>query len=477
MKMFRRAIILSLLAASSLLIKACAPINRGDGITPIETIPSEASLLKVFEEAPEIHNYQGNLSSEQIAKKLLTPQWETLWLIGRLVDQQKALVYYVNAWMGRDGRGSLVVSEAQDRLAELPDELAALRVAEEQLSDENQISRTGSANWLNVKNQWTYHPFEKSDRFMSLFLPSSLPSNVDWQIIGSSTVAGREALVLQGDAFRLWVDVEKGVILRLEMYSPEHQNAPLVSIQVEAIEYDPALPARTLQIAPQDGHEPSMVERPAGKLIETAGRSLSFHYLSLNASNPSAGYVIDLYLEHVFLGTLDLGSAGFYCDRASDWDHFAFIYQSQGKTTTELHWVDLRDIGNVNTIAIVQNPSAPSWSPNSIRLAVTGYRTDDVSPQLRTFVVSIPSGEVSDLGQGSLVPPAWTDDGKYIFGLDPTYVNLLMFDPNTGKQVNSWAFDPEQWQMVKSSTFINNAEVNEKLPRTGFDYLTKCAIP
>mgnify|MGYP000854749983 CR=1 FL=1 len=81
------------------------------------------------------------------------------------------------------------------------------------------------------------------------------------------------------------------------------------------------------------------------------------------------------------------------------------------------------------------------------------------------------------MGQGSLVPPAWTDDGKYIFGLDPTYANLLMFDPNTGKQVDSWAFDPEQWQMVESSAFINNAEVNKELPRTGFDYLTTCALP
>ncbi|MCL4261446.1 MAG: hypothetical protein KJZ52_12555, partial [Anaerolineales bacterium] len=143
MQILRRCAILILLAVLLLLNEACTPASKGNGITPIETIPSEASLLKVFEETPEIHNYQGNLSSEQIAKKLLAPQWETLWLIGRLVDQQKALVYYVNVWMGCDGRGSLVVSEAQDRLAELPDKLAALRVAEEQLSDENQISRTG----------------------------------------------------------------------------------------------------------------------------------------------------------------------------------------------------------------------------------------------------------------------------------------------------------------------------------------------
>lgn len=477
MQLFRRRTMFLLLAASSLLIKACAPINRGDGITPIETIPSEASLLKVFEEAPEIHSYQGNLSSEQIAKKLLAPQWETLWLIGRLVDQQKALVYYVNAWMGRDGRGSLVVSEAQDRLTELPDELAALRVAEEQLSDENQISRTGSVNWLNVKNQWLYHPFEKSDRFMSSFLPSKLPHNTGWQIVGSSIVAGREAIVMKGGVYRLWVDPKNGVILRLELYSDEQQNAILFSIQVEAIEYDPVLPARTLQVTPQDGYTPSLAEHPAGKLIALAGKPINFHYLSQNVNEPSSsGYVVDVYLENAFLGTLNLGSAGFYCARSADWNYLAFLSQSKDKPT-ELHWVDLQDIRKVNSVEGVQNPSAPSWSPNSMRLAMTGYRTDDDSHQFKTFVISVPSGEVSDLGGGSLVPPAWTDDGKYIFGLDSTYDNVLIFDIDAGDPLKTVLFDSERWQINETTAIINNTDIDKKLPRTGFDYLTKCAVP
>lgn len=470
----------ALLIAMLLTIEACTPasINENGNVKVNPTpIASEASTSRFVEKVPELGTYQEDLSPSQIVEKLFVPQWKTIWLIGRLMDQDKALIYYVNAWMGRDGRGSLVVSEALDKFSEQFNALAALPVAEEQLSNGGMISRTGTADWLNVEGQWTYHPFEKTDRFMSLFFPLNLPADIDWQIVGSSIVAERETVVLEGDIFRLWVDIKRGVLLRVEVSSQEQQDVFSVSIQVEAVEYDPRIPARTMQVVPHAGHEPSLIERPASNRLDLTGKALNFHYLTRDVNDPSSGYMVDLYQEQVFLGTLDLGSAGFYCDRAADWNHFAFLYQQPSKPATEIRWIDLRNAETVNTITEVQSPSAPIWSPTRLHLAVTGYRLGEDPRQWKTFLVNISSGEIAELGPGSLVPPAWTNDGKYIFGLDPTYANLLIFDTDTKQQVSSWTFDSEQWQAVDSSAAIGNDEIDVKLPRTGFDYLTKCALP
>ncbi|HKJ39796.1 MAG TPA: hypothetical protein VJ972_13545 [Anaerolineales bacterium] len=464
-----------LLTTSLLVTAACIPMIIDKNVA--EANPSEVSTSTVIEKAPKIYHYNDSLSASQLVDKLFTPQWKTLWLTGRLIDQNKLLVYYVNAWMGRDGRGSLVVSEALNELVGQPDTLGTLPVAEEQLSGDSQVSRAGSTDWLNVKGQWKFHPFEKSDRFISLFFPLSLPHDIDWQIVGSSTVAGRKAVVMKGGTFRFWEDMETGSILRLEVYSSNQQDTFLVSIQVEAIKYNPVLPARTSQVVPQDGHKPSLAEQPAGRGIDLAERPLNFHYITQDVNNPSAGHMIDVYLGSLFLGTLDLGSAGFYCSRAADWNHFAFLHQPQDKLVNELRWVDLRNIEIVNTVTGIQSPSRPTWSPTTLQLAVTGYRMGEDPRQWKTFLLTIPSGKITELGAGSLVPPAWTDDGKYVFGLEPTYDNLLMFDAQTGKQISSWSFDSEKWQVTDSSAPINNDEIREKLSRTGFDYLVKCTLP
>lgn len=67
--------------------------------------------------------------------------------------------------------------------------------------------------------------------------------------------------------------------------------------------------------------------------------------------------------------------------------------------------------------------------------------------------------------------------GKYIFGLDSTYDNVLIFDLDAEDPLKTILFDSEQWQINETATIINNTDIDKKLPRTGFDYLTKCAIP
>jgi hypothetical protein len=480
-KLARQWLICTLLNVMLLIAAACTPAQKGENNAATQVNPSsgasEAFSSNIIEKTPEIYAYEGALSLSQILEKIFAPQWKTLWLTGYLVDQSQVLAYYVNAWLGRDGRGSLVVSEALDRLVKQPDALTALPVAEEQLSDGLQISSSESTDWLNVKGQWTYHPFEKSDRFMSLFFPLNLPHDANWQIAGSSIVAGQETVVLEGDIFRLWVDVRTGVLLRLEVFSQKQQNTPFVSIQVEAIQYDPRLPARTMQIVPHAGHEPSLAERPAAGIINLTKKPLNFHKITRDVNHPPAGLMVDIYQENIFLGTLDLGSAGFYCDRAADWNHFAFLYQPPGKSATELRWLNLQTMETVNTVEEIQSPSTPIWSPTRLQLAVTGYRTGEDPGLWKTFLVNIPSEEIAELGPGSLVPPAWSNDGRYVFGLDPTYSNLLLFDADTQEQVSSWAFNSEYWQVDDPAAPIGNDEIRDKLPRNGFDYPMKCALP
>ncbi|HZW03908.1 MAG TPA: hypothetical protein VFF68_08270 [Anaerolineaceae bacterium] len=462
------------------ILAACAPRTAGPpaAITPAApTADSTGEPTPVLDDpAPEIRPLGRDQVPEQAIARIFAPEWETAWLLGRLVDHESSLAYYANAWMDREGHGALTVSSALNRLQEPSEDPSTLPIAAELLSDGKKILENGDSEWLHVEGQWAYHPFETADRFVSLFFPLKLAEDSDWQVIGESSVAERQAIVLQQGDFRVWVDAETGALLRLEQLDPSQANALLVSIQVEEVEYNLPIPARTLQAVGQWGHQPNLAERPADKVVDLSGKPLNFHNVTKDVVHPLAGLFADVYQGHSFLGTLDLGSAGFYCDRASDGNHFAFLYQKPGSQILEVRWVDLRDIQTVHTIGEIQSPSSPTWSPTDTRLAITGLPVGE-EPHGKTFLVDIPSGAIEELGPGSLVPPAWTDDGKYVFGLDPTFDYLLLFDSDSGELESSWEFDSEPWQVTDSSAPIENKEVEAKLPRHGFDYHARCSPP
>jgi hypothetical protein len=420
--------------------------------------------------------YSGDQSSQLMIETLFDPDWDTIWLYGYLLDQSIPTVYYVNAWMDRDGHGSLLVSQSVQSFAQTPEQRADLIMSEEQLSDGKRISYTVSMDWPEVEGQWQYHPFEVSDRFMSYFFPLDLPLEAEWQLIGESTLAERRVNVLAHGQYRIWIDPDMGTILRLELYNSAERDLPVLSLQVEEIAYQVTLPARTLDVVPTSGYQPTFMDRPVVDVEIVENQPLSFHYVSTDARYPADRQFVDLYQQHDFLGFIDLGSAGFYCGRSADWQYFAFLSQKSASFPKELHWIDLNVPGKINTIEGIQNPCAPVWSPNTLQIAVTGYMPGEFNGY-KTYLIIIPCGEIIELGDGSIVPPGWTDDGKFIFSLDETFDNLLFFDAETGVKISSWAFDKDQWQVIDLDAPINNQEISQKLPRSSVNYLDKCVKP
>lgn len=450
------------------LLSACSPFST-------QTNPTATTVLPVPSEAvsPLILSVTPLPSADEVLSRITEPQWDTLWLLGKRVDIEKNEIVYLNGWLSREGYGTLVLSEPLHQNVEA-EQIGGLPVAYQILSNGEEIFSTSDWQRRKIGGAWEVHPFERADPFFALFFHLEVISEGNWQVIGKSQVAGREADVLQSDRQRVWVDAQRGVVLRLEMLAAPHSQQISRFIQVEEIRFDIPIPARSRQIVLQEGYSPGLDEHPAGKVDSLSGQPLEFHYLTRDVNNPASGYWIDIYSASGFLGTLDIGSAGFYCGRSADGNRFAYIYQPPGGVETELRWVDLRRMDLVNRLQTVQNPSAPVWSPVQNAIAITGFLKDQ--KERSTFVVDTHSGNIQKLGEGSLLPPAWSDEGNTIYSLDERYQNLLAFDLS-GTLIGKWKFNPENWQVLENNAPLNAEQVRQKFPREGVDYLTRCRMP
>lgn len=451
-----------------LLLSACSPFltQTNPDATTIPPVPPEFISPPILLSTPLP-------PADETLNRWTEPQWDTLWLLGKRVDIEKNEIVYLNGWLSREGYGALVLSGPIHQTVEA-EQIGGLPVAYQFLSNGEEIFSTSDWQRREIGGAWEVHPFEKIDPFFAWFFPLEVVPEENWQVIGKSQVAEREAEVLQSDRYRVWVDAQRGVVLRLEMLAAPPNQQISRFIQVEEIRFDIPIPARSRQIVLQEGYSPGLGERPAENVESLHGQPLEFHYLTRDVNNPASGYWIDIYSPLGFLGTLDIGSAGFYCSRSADGNRFAYLYQPVGSIETELRWVDLRRIDQVNRVQAVQNPSAPVWSPLQNTIAVTGFLKDQ--KERNTFVMETNSGELQRLGEGSLLPPAWSDDGKIIYSLDERYQYLLAFNP-AGELIGKWRFDPENWQAPESGAPLTAEQIRQKFPRQGVDYLTRCRMP
>ena len=449
-------------------------------IPPPEFLPTVTpdpilATIEMVEDWPEKVPYPGTETAEQILGNLKNPIWETLWLRGHYLNGQTGNGYYVSAWLSRTGAGILSVSSAQSGKAEenFPQGLVTAYTL---LTNGKSIFSPVTNQISDVNSGWQYHSLETADPFLRLFFPAPVLAGQNWQIGGISPLAGRDAVVLSSTAGNLWVDEESGVPLGAELKSPANGTTALQSMRVLEIAFDVPMPHQVNQPVPTGDDKPGLYDRPANAGFDLAGKPLHFDWVSDDVAKPQAGSAIDVYDGHSFVGSFSLGFSGLYCDRSPDGNYLAYLYSSDGKTSA-LRWVDMQKFELVHSLENVDGIGSPVWSPDATRILFSA-KADDVGPgERKLFIMTISDGQVVEIGTGSLVPPAWTDDGKYVYSLDLRYSVINVYDAASSENICRAAFDLNLWVVESNSCGVTNDDVANHLPRSGFDFLATCSNP
>ncbi len=326
--------------------------------------------------------------------------------------------------------------------------------------------RNDNNQFIEAGKEWNIHSFEQADPLMAFYFGHDLANKPGLEIAGESSLAGEKVLVLKGENVRAWISMDSGAVLGIE--------DDLQSIRVLDIQYDTPLPGQAFQVIPSGDLRPNLDDRPAPAGFDPAGLALQFNWISLDLYDLSKGNLIDIYQGPYYLGSLEIGSAGFYCDRATDGDHFAYLYQGTGLQPV-IHWVDLKNINEIHEVSGYDNISTPIWSPDNTKLAFTANSKDSNPTTRKVYLLEIQTGTIRELGEGSHMPPAWTDDGKYVFSLDGYYSHLQVYSLDENGENYVKDFDGDNWQLSDNSFFISNQEIAQKLPRNSFDFLATCA--
>lgn len=431
--------------------------------------------IEMVEDWPEKVPYPGTETAELILGNLKNPIWETLWLRGHYLNGQTGNGYYVSAWLSRTGAGILSVSSAQSGKAgeNFPQGLVTAYTL---LTNGKSIFSPVTNQISDVNSGWQYHSLETADPFLRLFFPATVLANQNWQIGGISSLAGRDVVVLSSTAGKLWVDEESGVPLGAELKTPANAGTVLQSMRVLEIAFDVPLPHQVNQPIPTGDDKPGLYDRPASVELELARKPLQFDWVPDDVTKPQAGSSIDIYDEHTFIGSVSLGFSGLYCDRSPEGNYLAYLYSSDS-TTSSLRWVDLRKIESVHSLENVDGIGSPVWSPDATRLLFSA-KADDVGPgERKLYMLALSDEQIVEIGTGSLVTPAWTDDGKYVYSLNSRYSEINVYDTANSVHICRAAFDSKLWVVESNSCGITNYDVADHLPRSGFDFLTTCSKP
>ncbi len=464
-----------LLSCIPFTLSACTSFSSPPSSTST-ALPSPTPIAEpFFEGTVALEPYKGSLTSAQLIESIQNPTWNTIWLRGHYLDGQTGIGYYLTAWLARSGQGVVSVShEVAGKTGEtIPDGLVTAYTI---LTDGSRVFRTDINQFSRVGADWVFHPLEQTNSFLSLFFPKELVYGNDFAIKGTTILAGEEVIALASEDTTLWATVHGGILLGVETGIFKDQTNPLRSMRVIDIEYDVPLPYQVNQPVPTGDDRPGLYDRPAPEDFDLGSASLQFDWVSDNVNNPLAGSSMDIYQGHNFIGSIRLGSAGFYCDRAPDGNHFAFLYSPNGMES-QLKWVDLREISNIHSFSDLEGIGAPSWSPDSSKLLFSAEAEDLGGGERKLYLLDTVSDQIVELGGGSLVPPAWSDDGKYIYSLDSRYSELLVWDGVSLENVCTADFDRQNWTVAEKVCPVNNQDVANKLPRNSYVYQQKCTSP
>jgi Tol biopolymer transport system component len=403
----------------------------------------------------------------EIRQRILNPTRDTLWLQGQasLFSSNAAQRnLYVQAWLERNGAGRVLSTDQIPGNWSFKLDMAPRWVW---VSNGQQLSlfdlQTGQFDPSMANQRWLVHPLESAGQVMGMLFPTYLAArSEDLQVVEMSAQAGRPALVVDWTDFRLWVDVQSGVLLRQQTRDENGQVAQ--DVLLSAIAYNlplpdgvlstenlgqsrfepPPEPASSLESAAPV--EPLLSATPA-RLIFTAKTRQGTEIFSLSEGGSQPVQLT--YDSDESVGAINTGPA---CSPDGRWIAFTGIRNGQsdiylmrpdGSEETRLTddpaddadpafspdggqiaFVSQRD-GNKGIYVmdldgtilarlanLPANVSSPAWSPNGTQIAFTA----DVNGYSQIYLVNLGSSEQVNISNypGSDYGPSWSPDGSKI---------------------------------------------------------------
>jgi hypothetical protein len=272
------AVLAVLILLLSISLTACAVENPGSAEqSASETAPASAAVAKAdtpnaeptqdTEHPPSLPNLNLDSDSEMILQKILWSHttWQTLWAEGldRMMypDGSGTVQGEIRsqAWVSQPGRNLREMYGAQGEepsFLQVVDGVSVLRM------DSNGDFRevTGAPDFLDIpfvpskgaSAEEARHPMGRvlQTALAQLVFPFPMSSeDGTFKGLSMDEVAGRQALVV--DLYRvggirtdrLWVDAEKGILLRRQHFGKNGSEQPLSETQLTAIVYDLPIPA------------------------------------------------------------------------------------------------------------------------------------------------------------------------------------------------------------------------------------------
>lgn len=287
----------------SISLTACAVTNAGPAEqSASETAPASAAVAQAdtpnaeptqdTEPPPSLPNLNLDSDSEMILQKILWSHttWQTLWAEGldRLMSPDSSGTVQgeirSQAWVSQPGRNLREMYGAQGEepsFMQVVDGVSVLRM------DSNGDFRevTGAPDFLDIpfvpskgtSTEKARHPLGRvlQTALAQLVFPFPMSSeDGTFKGLSMEEVAGRQALVVDlyrvGEirTDRLWVDAEKGILLRRQHFGKGGSEQPLSETQLTAIVYDLPIPDECFSLAFED--IPGFEEPPIADRTEAA---------------------------------------------------------------------------------------------------------------------------------------------------------------------------------------------------------------
>jgi len=187
-----------------------------------------------------------------ILQRMSLPLWNAVWVSGSdtTFDQDgQPQTTYTQAWLDRNGRGRVIVSDAQNGIGSDP---MGLQVRWVWVGDGQNMAAfdlsTGTFDSDKANFGYALHPLENSSDFMQLLFPFYLTGRGGtFAVEGEEVLLDRNVLVIawRPDASspvqdRLWVDALSGFLLRRVRML---ENGSVVEdVQVGSVEFETPLP-------------------------------------------------------------------------------------------------------------------------------------------------------------------------------------------------------------------------------------------
>jgi len=192
----------------------------------------------------------------EIVERASYPLWDSLWLQGQALylqpdgSRQKVIV---QAWLGRDGRGRVLVTDPMPQEADFSIDTPvahAWAINNGQTIFEYDPS-SKSLNPSQLPNRWNNHPLENANPVLAMIFPAgSLPPSESLLPREAAVLLDRLVLAVDWGEQRYWLDAETGLVLR-QVSPPSDGQEPAV-VELLSVVFNPGVPDRIFDFSNPD---------------------------------------------------------------------------------------------------------------------------------------------------------------------------------------------------------------------------------